>query len=99
MHLYLNLCHNQNIRFLQLEYRIPQTATTSNRTKVGKHIVDWQGYADDLALTFENEANLKRGITLLNTVFNMFHLELNTKKTKTMILNHRYLSTEYPRVY
>lgn len=90
MRVYLCECKNIGIKFLQLNYRIPESAALTSRTKIGHHHVDWVGYADDIVLAFEDKVNLQLGTSLLHQVFQKFHLEINTTKTKTMILNQRY---------
>ena len=54
--------------------------------------MDWQGYADDLVLLFDDTKNLQLGLEILNTTFNDYHLEINITKTKTMIMN--FMKTE-----
>ena len=96
MRIYLEKCKTKGIKFLRLNFRIPRSATHSGRTKVGKETSDWVGYADDLALTFEDTSNLQLGLSLLFETFKKYHLEINISKTKTMILNHQYTDEEYP---
>ena len=57
--------------------------------------VDWCGYADDLLHVFDDVESLRKGIKLLDEVFNTWRLKINTSKTKTMILNEtgEYAST------
>ena len=54
MRLFMEQCEMNNIKFLKLQYRIPSTATTReerhNKSDHGDHIIDWVGYADDVAL-------------------------------------------------
>ena len=96
MRIFLDLCKLMGIKFLYLKYKIPKTASQSQRTTVGHQTIDWIGYADDLVLTFEDTNNLQRGANLLFSVLKSFHLEINLKKTKTMILNHQYTNVQYP---
>jgi len=56
--------------------------------------MDWSGYADDLELYFEDISSLQKGLNLLNETFIRFHLQINISKTKTMIINYRYLNPE-----
>ena len=72
MRIYGNECHIQKINYLNLKYRIRSTATTrEERTKEyqGNHYADWCGYADDLVLFFESEADLQKGLDLLHGIF------------------------------
>jgi len=92
MRIYLKKCkENGSIRFLKLKYAIPQVASTkelqAHLGMYGDHIIDWLGYADDLALFFMDEESLKQGLKLLDETFKRFHLAINVSKTKTMILN------------
>ena len=96
MRVYLENCRSIGIKFLQLKYRIPVSATQSNRTTVGEQPIEWVGYADDLALVFEDVNNLEMGLELLFITFKKNYLEINISKTKTMILNHQYTNKEYP---
>ena len=63
---------------------------------MGTHDTDWVGYADDLNLLFEDNENLQHGLQALHETFFKYNLAINVSKTKTMILNHQYLST-YPK--
>ena len=96
MRIFNEECKSNNVRFLNLMYRIPSTATERKRMTVGTNTIDWIGYADDIVLVFEDELQMQRAINLLSAIFKRYHLELNKSKTKTMILNHQYLNTEYP---
>ena len=95
MRIYINACQCQGIKFLRLHYRIP-TSATNTRSSVGKQTIDWVGYADDLALAFEDCENLRSGLKLLHKTLKRYSLEINVKKTKTMILNYQHSSEEYP---
>ena len=96
MRIFLDKCNTQEIKFLELSYRIPNSATYSRRAAIGKHIMDWSGYADDIVLLFENAKNMELAISLLSSLFKKYYLEVNIKKTKTMIFNHQYLNEAYP---
>ena len=96
MRVYLERCKHIGIKFLQVNYKIPATATTSNRALVGKQTIDWLGYADDLVLLFEDTKNLKLGLELLHSTFEKYQLKINLSKTKTMILNYSQTNTTYP---
>ena len=92
MRVFMSICKNENIRFLELRFRVPSTATTReervNKTDSGHHNIDWTGYADDLGLLFEDVENLQKGLSILEYTFKRYHLTINVTKTKTMILNH-----------
>ena len=87
MRAYMERCKTNDIQFLQLNYKIPATASNSNKAMVGKQKIDWMGYADDLVLVFEDVKNLKVGLQILQSTFADYQLKINVKKTKTMILN------------
>lgn len=69
----------------------------SKRATVGKHYLDWVGYADDLVLLFEDIENLDMVLDVLSTTFKRYHLEIYISKTKMMIFNHQYVNEEYPK--
>ena len=52
--------------------------------------MNWVGYADDLAIFFEDISGLQRELILLDK---LFQLSINTSKTKTMIFGRE---GEYP---
>lgn len=90
--IYLKKCkENSSIRFIKLKYAIPQGASTKEPQiqlgMYGDHIIDWLGYADDLALFFMDRESLQQGLKLLDETFKRFHLAINVSKTKTMIMN------------
>ena len=64
MRLYMERCKNNDVKFLDLQYRIPSTATTREdrhkKTDKGNHEADWAGYADDLTLIFDDERSLQK---------------------------------------
>ena len=100
MRVYMHICQTNNVQFLRLKYRIRSTATTREERAAGyhgDHTVDWSGYADDLELAFESISDLQKGLNLLNETFCRFFLQINSKKTKTMIVNFKYLNDDaYP---
>lgn len=97
MRIFQEECISKRINFLKLKYRIPSSATTTHqRSKVGTQTIDWNGYADDIALNFEDVKNMQRAIDLLSTTFSRYHLEINISKTKSIIMNHQHLNTDYP---
>ena len=96
MHLYLDECERKEITFLCLKYKIPSTASQSTRTTLGEKTIDWIGYADDLAIPFDNKESLQLGADLLFKVFERYNLQINLIKTKTMIFNHQYSNEDYP---
>ena len=75
MRVYLEECDKGNINFLKLKYNIPDVASHSEIASVGFHTLDWIGYADDLTLMFENDEDLRKGLYLLNKVFERFGLK------------------------
>lgn len=96
MRIYLDKCKDERIRFLQLKYKIPESASTTNLTAAGDMTIDWSGYADDLMLFFEDEDSLRCGIDILAATFKRYRLSINHSKTKTMILNQQYEIRDYP---
>ena len=93
MRVFMQKCEENNVKFLKLKYRIRATATTR-----GEHTVDWAGYADDLELAFESISDLEKGLKILHETFVRFHLQINAKKTKTMIINFKSENQdEYPQ--
>ena len=64
MRVYMQLCKNEDIKFITLKYRIRPTATNregrNNKTYRGEYEIDWNGYADDLELYFEDATNMQR---------------------------------------
>ena len=83
-------CMCQNVKFLELIYRITSTATTRldrQQPYNGSHSVDWVGYAGDIEMFFENVENIQKCITLIDQIFKKFNLNINVSKTKTMIFN------------
>ena len=97
MRKFLEVCKVNRVKFLELKYRIPYTATPHERTKPGTNTTDWIGYADDIVLTFEDVKNMQRALDLITSIFASYHLTLNTTKTKSMILNQQYMKFEYPK--
>ena len=92
MRVFMKKCEENNVKFLKLKYRIRATATTRDeRAKgyCGEHTVDWAGYADDLELAFESISDLEKGHKILHETIVRFHLQINAKKTKTMIIKVR----------
>ena len=97
MRILLKDCKVAGIKFLNLKYRIPESASNKGRESTGYQQVDWIGYADDLILTFESKNDLQRAIALLDETFRRFSLAINVSKTKTMILNHQHSGKTYPK--
>ena len=52
--------------------------------------------SDDLNIAFKDQSNLEKGAQILNTVFKRFKLEINLRKTKTVIFNFYEANLEYP---
>ena len=96
MRIYMNLCKEKGINFLNLKYKIPQLASSTGKTAMGKLTLDWCGYADDLLLVFDDIESLRQGIEILDETFRRYRLSINSSKTKTMILNQQYDNGEYP---
>ena len=97
MRIYLDTCKNENIKFLQLQYKIPKSASSSRMTAIGDLTLDWSGYADDLMIIFDNDGSLcRRGVGILDATFKRYRLSINTSKTKTMILNQQNENRDYP---
>ena len=91
MRIYLDTCKNENIKFLQLQYKIPKSASSSKMTAIGDLTLDWSGYADNLMIFFDDEDSLCRGVGILDATFKIYRLSINTSKTKTMILNQQII--------
>ena len=96
MRVFLQKCSSNGIKFLNLKYNIPCTASKTSRRTVGDNEVKWTGYADDLVLFFENISDMKKATQILCKTFCCYGLEINKSKTKTMILNHQQTGEEYP---
>ena len=96
MRIFLTACKNENLRFLKLKYKIPKEASSTENLAIGNFDVNWIGYADDILVLFDDIASLKKGIHILNGTFKRFRLEVNPKKTKTMIMNQHLDNGEYP---
>ena len=101
--IYMDTCRKEDIKFLNLEYRIPSSATTREecrmKTDKGCHEADWAAYADDLTLIFDDESSLQKGLDTLNEIFDRYNLSINVTKTKTMILNHKILAGDEDATY
>ena len=97
MRVYLAECARQNIKFMKSKYTIPKSVFQSNAlfAEYGEQTLDWVGYADDLLLAFSEQAELRKGLIILNNVFERFGLKLNVGKTKTMIYNYNH-ERDYP---
>ena len=102
MRVYEHECSKENIQFVKFKYRIRTTACTREERMAdyyGDHLVDWSGYADDIELFLDTPADLQNALTLLHSVFNKFGLHINIKKTKSMILNFKYVAENHNSVY
>ena len=64
----------------------------------GTNLLSWVGYADDIVLVFETNAQLQAGLVTLNHTFKRFGLQINISKTKSMIFNFNKTEEEYPDV-
>ena len=97
MRIYLERCQANRIKFLKLRYNIPSSVSSTGRICKGEYDLDWTGYADDLMLTFDDKDSLQRGITILDELFTQYGMQINAKKTKTMIFNQQITNDqEYP---
>ena len=96
MRVYFQECKRENVRFLEVRYKIPECASSTNVSAAGDLTVDWSGYADDLMLFFEDEKSLRDGLKILDETFSRYRLKINPSKTKTMILNKQHGQREYP---
>ena len=96
LRVYFSKCSKSGIKFLNLKYNIPASASANNRNSVGFHEIKWVGYADDLVLMFDNERSLNDALKLLQSTFDEYGLSINISKTKTMILNFQGLENDYP---
>ena len=65
--------------------------------KLGENCINWVGYADDIVLVFDDQSNLKKALELLNYTFKRYQLNINAKKTETMILNFNGPDDTYPK--
>jgi len=92
-------CSKHDIKFLELKYTIPQSASSSQQylEVYGDQVVDYIGYADDLAMVFDSIANLIKGLEILNNIFKKFGLIINETKTKKMLLNFVIEFIEFQR--
>ena len=106
MRVYVEKCTlNDEINFYNHKYRINTRSITraqrlqmrnSNEKLSYESSLPWCGYADDLILFLIDRSSLQQASTLLDKVFTDFGLQINETETKTMILNHCYLDTDYP---
>ena len=96
MRVFLKKCSENGVKFLNLKYSIPSSASKTNRTTVGHHEMNWIGYADDLVLFFENISDMQKATDILCETFGRYGLEINKSKTNTMIFNNHLLSQQYP---
>ena len=101
MRIYLGKCKSRGIKFLKLKYNIPSSVSSTGRVSKGEFELDWTGYADDLMITFDDLASLKKGLTTLNELFKQYQLKINNSnsKTKTMIFNHQLDNIVYPTTH
>ena len=90
MRIFIQECDKKNIKFIKTRYTIPRTASTSDDNTLGSYgtnLLSWVGYADDIVLVFETNAQLQAGLVTLNHTFKRFGLQINISKTKSMIFN------------
>ena len=92
-------CKNIGLKGVKLKYRIHGAAT--NRAErgtcpsTGELELLWAGFADDIGMCFDSEADLKTGLDILTDIFTEFDLHLSEGKTETMILNEER-DEDYP---
>ena len=70
---------------------MPANASTSSNFGLGRYrtqLLDWIGYADDLALIFPDCENLNRETNLLDETLERYQLTVNLDKSKTMIMDY-----------
>ena len=91
-------CKDKNINCLRLNFKTPESASSTGKTTTGDFVLDWCGYADDLVLSFDDEKSLQKVIANLDEVFTKYRLSINTSKTKSMILNQQFKNknTQHP---
>ena len=79
----------QKIKPFKFKYSIPKEARPDNElfTLYGEQSIEWIGYADDIAMAFEDITNLVKGMKILTSVFSYYGLNINEDKTKTMTIN------------
>ena len=94
---FLDKCANVGIKFLQRKYRILTSAIYSKRTTVRQHTLAWVGYADNLALLFEDMKNFEMALGVLSSTFKRYYLEISISKIKTMVFNRQCINQEYPK--
>ena len=91
MRVFLTECARQNIKFVKSKYVIPKSVSLTNSlfAEYGEQKLDWVGYADDLLLAFVEQADLRKGLLILNDVFKRFGLKLNVGNslTETKVAN------------
>ena len=78
MHIFLEKCKIKVIKFLSIRYKIPRSANTTGKEAIGEFNLDWVGHADDFMLTFDDKDSLQQGIILLDGIFTVFRLKINT---------------------
>ena len=99
MRVFLKDCKVNGINFTKAKYKIPNAALIkpSLLGKLGENCINWVGYADDIVLVFDDQSNLKKALELLNYTFKRYQLNINAKKTETMILNFNGPDDTYPK--
>ena len=101
MRIFIQECNTKRIKFPEFSYMIPHSASKNNDFSLGNYgnrAVSWVGYADDIALAFENISDMNNGLGILNRIFKRYQLNINASKTKTMIVNYQGQDDEYPDV-
>ena len=62
-------CSAKRIKFPEFSYMIPHSASKNNGFSLGNYgnrVVSWVGYADDIALAFENISDMNNGLEIPN---------------------------------
>ena len=91
LRVYKKRCDEAGLEHLNTPYLIPNEST--NRQQRAKHsarghcVDDEGGYADDLGIHAWSQTDIDQKMHILCTVFEEFGLEINLKKTETMIWN------------
>ena len=98
MRIFIDECRKKKIGFTKFEYAVNDSVRSREErgTNSGVHDVRWVGYADDLALFFENKKDMEPALKLLDEVFCKYQLSINVSKTKSMIFNFNEKIDAYP---
>ena len=99
MRVFFENCKEQNIKFPKFDFRITDAARQNRRLRdyQGNTENRGSGYADDIELFFHTAEDLQRAVTKLESLFEQFGLNINAKKTVTMIINFKGEDKNYPQ--